>query len=100
MSLTAENVTLIERRVLSYLDQCSDLGSAHRHTVVSALASPDSKIGRGFVNGSNAGVPLIMGTWCARLKKAGYVIAVTDDLGFYSHHAITPAGRAFMRSLG
>lgn len=85
----------IERRVLAYLDQRG--GSANREAVVCDLANPDSNLGRGYVNGSNGGVPRIMGAWCHRLIKRGYVREVRDDAGSYRHHRITDSGRKALR---
>lgn len=87
-------MTPIERRVLAYLDQH---GPSHRTSVVGDLVSPDTKLGRGVFRGSNAGVPLIMGRWCAKLIKAGLVVVETHGGGFYRRHAITAAGRAALR---
>lgn len=86
-------VTAIERRVLAYLDQH---GPSHRSRVVFDLASPESNIGSGFVNGSNGAVPLIMGRWCANLIKAG-LVKVEEHRGRYQCHAITTAGRSALR---
>jgi hypothetical protein len=85
----------IERRVLAYLDQRG--GRADRYDLVRDLVSPDSRIGKGIMNGSNAGVPRIMGSWCRRLSKSGYVVQCSRRDGFYSHHEITDAGRRYFR---
>jgi DNA-binding MarR family transcriptional regulator len=91
-------LTSIEKRVLAYLDQ---RGPTHRERVVSDLASPESMIGRrgGRTRGSNGATPLIMGAWCRRLIKAGFVRHVRSDDRFwgYMHHAITAAGRVALR---
>jgi hypothetical protein len=91
--MTALKLTAIERRVLAYLDQH---GPSHRERVVCDLASPDSNIGRGHVNGSNGMIPMIMGRWCARLVKAD-LVRVNRDSGHYRGHSITEAGKRAMR---
>lgn len=91
----------IERRILAYLDQRG--GQAKRIDIVADLSSPDSRIGRGILNGSNAGVPRLFGAWARRLLKEGLVIQKSTPgygrhpSGFYSHHEITDAGRAKLR---
>ena len=84
----------IEKRILAYLDQRG--GQAHRNDVVGDLADPNSRIGQGIFNGSNAGVPRIMGSWCRRLVKRDFV-RVIEAGGFYRAHGITPAGRQALR---
>jgi DNA-binding MarR family transcriptional regulator len=85
----------IERRVLAYLDQ---RGPTHRSRVVADLAPDDSRSAK-HQNGSNGATPLIMGSWCRRLDKAGYVRARYDRDAFYVHHEITPKGSAALRAL-
>ncbi|MBU0801389.1 MAG: hypothetical protein KKA05_10380 [Alphaproteobacteria bacterium] len=94
--LKLTDMTDLERRILSYLDQH---GPTHRGDVVAALAGPDSRVAKGISNGSNGAVPLIMGKWCRRLIKAGYVAQVQTISGFYGHHMITDAGKRAMRPL-
>ena len=86
----------IEKRVLAYLDQRG--GKANRYDLVPDLSDPDSRIGRGNLNGSNAGIPRIMGAWCRRLAKGGLVREVRRIDGYYGHHEITEAGRSALRS--
>lgn len=90
-------MTPIELRVLAYLDQH---GPTHRSEVIAALASDQSRVARGIVNGSNGAAPLIMGKWCARLIRQGLVLQVQRHDGFYLHHAITSEGRRALRSSG
>lgn len=87
-------LTPIELRVLRYLDQ---RGACHRHAIAADLASPDSRLGRGYCNGSNGAIPLIVGRWTRRLIAAGLVRVRSDPRGFYQCHEITDAGRAFLR---
>lgn len=84
----------IERRILSYLDQ---RGPMHRSTIVADLSGPDSRIGKGILNGSNSRVPQLMAAWSRRLVKQGAVKIRKHD-GFYQHHAITDIGRKMLRS--
>lgn len=87
----------IEHRILGYLDQHG--GRAHRYDLICALSSPESRIGSGVHNGSNAGIPRLMGAWARRLIRAGLVLQCSRWDGFYSHHEITAEGRAAMRAL-
>lgn len=87
------DLTLIERRVLSYLDQ---RGPSHRAHIAGDLAAEGTNTAV-HQNGSNGAVPLIVGNWCRRLKASGLVAECRQD-GFYRHHEITPAGRAALRA--
>jgi hypothetical protein len=91
-------LTPIERRVLAYLDQ---RGPTHRSSMVVDLAAPNTKWGQAAQGKSaprgNGAVPFIAGKWCARLIRAGYVIAHYDRQGYYRHHEVTPEGRRKLR---
>jgi hypothetical protein len=94
--MVIERLWPIERRVLGYLDQ---RGPSHRERLVIDLSSDESKLGRrrdrGHLQGggSNGAIPLIMGAWCRRLIKEGWVKQISDPSGFYRCHQITPTGR-------
>lgn len=95
-----------ERRVLAYLDQRG--GSAHRANVVADLAQRDTTARYQRAIGPQAAA-LIMGSWCKRLGRAGYVQVRhvpsrlstrgggTKTLHFYDRHEITRAGTEALR---
>lgn len=93
-----------ERRLLGFLDQ---RGPSHRTDLVHELASSDSKIGRARegryrLGGASSGhaEALIMGSWCRRLIRAGYIVSNTSGIGFYLNHSITRNGMEALRSAG
>lgn len=90
-------LTNIERRVLRYLHQHG--GSAHRHDIVADLADPDSRIGRGILNGSNAAIPLIFGRWAKRLLSEGAIKEVRHAEGQYRQHKLTALGEMMVRGI-
>lgn len=94
-----------ELRLLRYLDQH---GPTHRGKLVVDLASPDSVIasrakwsttGQGYYRGSNGATPMIAARWCRRLIAWGFVREVRSSRYQYQHHAITAAGRQFIRQI-
>ena len=91
-----EDLSPIERRVIEYLDQ---RGNSPRDRMVCDLVSPDSRIGRGHVNGSNAFMPAIAARWTKRLTENGLVRDQRDDEGFHRHYSITNEGARFVRGL-
>lgn len=87
----------IERRILAYLDQHG--GSANRMDIVCDLSSPDSRIGRGILNGSNAGVPRLFGAWAKRLLKEDLIRRPSERrTGLRSVFEITDTGRKALRA--
>lgn len=87
------DLTPIERRLLAYLDQH---GATDRQKIVTDLASPESRAGRGIQNGSNGAAPLIVGKWAKRLIAAAWVTEQRSG-GYYQKHEITDLGRRALR---
>lgn len=87
-------LSAFERRVLAYLDQ---RGASHRRDLAADLSPSDSRTAR-FQNGSNGAVPMLVASWCRRLKANGFVRENREYLtNFYISHEITSAGRSALR---
>lgn len=95
MIVAAFRFTPHETRVLQYLEQ---RGPKHRNLMVPDLADPESRIGRGILNGSNSYIPALAAKWCKRLIAAGYVGERRDVRGFHRSYYVTEAGRRAVRT--